>query len=190
VIGDDVSGRVPSLLVWDQMQRWAHHRNVTAPQMYFVAGGRLGLGSGFSQEARMENLATRLEEEGLDSHSGRAVILSEIVNSGESMKPLVRALERHKIPYDVAAMSSSLSEDTLRTRLGASTDVKVLKGSDYGLLYLGGPNLASESRKAVGVEKYGDEATSRPNRQDTAAVSLLRKEIAPLSRFTFEKVFQ
>ncbi len=191
VIADDVSGRVPGLLAWDQMQRWSHHRNLPAPQMYFMAGG-YGRNKELDASEKLAKLSARMEEEQIGKQPGRVLLVTDTIAGGRGIEPLIHALRMHDTKFDLASVSF-LRKDPgpVRTALSLTNDVQFIHGqSSTAALYTGGVNSGLSFRNAVGVEKQDWEATTYANRKSMESVALLRRELVPISRHTFEKVFQ
>ena len=155
-----------------------------------MASGHPGLGSGLDKVNRIKKLSELMEENRPQLASGRALIVTDFIADGRSVGQLGKALDKHGIKFDVAAMASWNDMETLRNLQGLSHDVGLSKGTGTGGLFTFGPGSGNALRTAVGVEKYGAEALSRMNRQDVEAVKLLRQELNPFSRYMFERVFQ
>ena len=85
VIADDVSGRVPGLVVWNQMKLWNLQQGSKVPSLRFLASGTSGT---FSAEEHIANLTKAIESGRIQLQPGRTLIVSEQIESGKSLAKL------------------------------------------------------------------------------------------------------
>jgi hypothetical protein len=143
LVGDDVSGRIPTLIA-HRLLRYAREDGLvdTPPRTVFMASGNKpktrNLYSRWSTERTWQkNLHDHAKQLVATHATNRVVIITENVSKGKSIRRLEDAFEVSGVK-DVSRLNFISKE-----------------------LYLNGTEVVSDDRKAVGVEKYPPEATSR-----------------------------
>lgn len=165
IIGDDVSGRVPTLM--------AHHiiryvqaagQAETIPRTFFMASGRSrvdGKNADCSEIKWYENIIGHAEKLVLAYGLQRVLFITEITGTGKSINRLM--------------------DSFLELRVKA---MHISEGS--GMLYLGGQGNPCADRSATGVEKFPPEPVSRRlTGLDSQKVNLQRSFIADYSRILY-----
>jgi hypothetical protein len=104
IIGDDASGRIPTLVMRDVIKRIYHERGRKIPHTAFVAGSR------FIDEIRIPEKTKALAEHvrkiaEWHDESDRALVITDTIGMGLSLKPLFDALRENGIEYDIATTS-------------------------------------------------------------------------------------
>ncbi|MBP6042245.1 hypothetical protein KA529_04465 [Candidatus Saccharibacteria bacterium] len=178
IIGDDVSGRIPTLIV-DRFLKLAQaggHVD-TIPRTFFMASGHHvsspgTFDNGLSWEENRQ-IAEDLWSGNLTEHAtkiagefavSRAMLITEIVSSGISIERLESAFANNDI-------------ETLRKVVGGEA------------IYLKGHGSETAGRKAVGVEKYSPEAISRRAPEfESEKVRLLRSFISEYTKALYVAV--
>lgn len=111
LIGDDASGRIPTMAlrkVFANRMR-ATHPDITpdedreALKTYFVAGGRS------RHEDQYEHMRSFFEKIAPEVRR-RALVVTEYIQSGESIRRLVKLLDAEHIPFDIATISFGIDE--------------------------------------------------------------------------------
>lgn len=153
LVGDDVSGRIPALVA-RRLLRHAHDDGLvdTLPKTAFMASGK-------KPETRNPYLRWKTEktwQRNLHDHAkqlvathatNRVVIVTENVVGGKSVERLEDAFESSGVT-EISRLNFTLPQ-----------------------LYLNGTGSENKDRKAVGVEKYPPEATSRRHPEFDASES-------------------
>lgn len=99
IIGDDASGRVPSLIIWEIAKQISVWNNVPIPQLKFAAGSR-----NIPTSAREKKIAI-IEEHFKDvTTNKKKLIVTEHLHTGKGLSALVQALRRLGCVYEVATV--------------------------------------------------------------------------------------
>lgn len=103
VIGDDASGRIPTLIVGEVLKKLYSNRGFIFPKIRFIAGS-----TGLGPRAREEKKSRVAEFIGSikDEFSGRVLIVTDTINSGSSVSVLKSALQENKIDSDVITLGA------------------------------------------------------------------------------------
>lgn len=140
IIGDDVTGRIPTLII-DRMMKDVYAKDgKKAPKTIFFAGkcGNFGLDEQKRIEQRTvkEYISHALSSPDLFSGNkrdsklrdkrGRILIVTETIATGGALEPLTKALQELDMPYDI--MTLALSEES-RARLEEKLKAKIYSGS-------------------------------------------------------------
>src|SRR3989344_4807506 len=96
VIGDDISGRIPALVVRNLLERVSNEQESAMPPGFFYAGGE---GVGKRRESLREYIG-RIKP----SLGQRTLIVTEYVLKGESIKTLAEILKENGIAFDVVTL--------------------------------------------------------------------------------------
>jgi hypothetical protein len=164
VIGDDVGGRLPSLLIGELMQGHAREHGQASPQRLFLAGGR-------DQGSRMEALDRYIGE--IKALVGpRALFVTEYIETGGTIKDIVGLFKKHGINCDIATVQ--LNKETFDNGLN-DADKITLDGVNiiFGRDVESAPELYL-TKKVAGV-------TKQPNQPITSRVSI-PEEQRPLDK--------
>lgn len=114
LIGDDASGRIPTLALRNVMaERMRQSHPELSPEeerdrlkTYFVAGGRIDTNTENLEEF-FDKIKTTVKK--------RALFVTEYIASGESVKRIGEMLENHGISFDIATLAFSIDEHEQRT---------------------------------------------------------------------------
>jgi hypothetical protein len=108
VIGDDVSGRIPAIIVNEAISRIYKAYGHPAPMLRFVAGGRRTDEDGFERRDRSNDMRERtrgLNDELLrNGDDPRALLVTEAIATGNAMHMATSALRDERIKTDIAAL--------------------------------------------------------------------------------------
>lgn len=98
VLSDDASGRVVSLILREIIKKKKENLDQSGPQTFFIACGR--------HESR--KFESKVEEFVISKkkNMGRALLVTEYIDSGHSITNVIKMLEKNKIDFDVAALSA------------------------------------------------------------------------------------
>lgn len=102
IIGDDASGRIPTLLFSGVIKNAYQTTGHTPAEVRFFAGDRSNKSEEFTN-----NLAKRFTQEFktlAGDHGARVLVVTDTINTGAALRPLVAQLARYQIPYDIAAI--------------------------------------------------------------------------------------
>ncbi len=101
IFGDDASGRIPTMILRDVINRVYHDRGQKIPYTAFVAGSR------FIDEAHIPEKTEKLVQHikkivEWNDASERALVVTDTIGTGLSLKALFDALKDNGIEYDIA----------------------------------------------------------------------------------------
>ena len=173
IIGDDVSGRIPALILADVIKRRYADKDIDPPNIRFIALGQHVLPDSYREylidqgeaDDGVFNEPSPTEEqlrnvvEGMGG-SKRALFVTDNIGEGNSIRLIMGALEHHGIASDVASISESAilvhamvskhrEQDPDTKGFGLKGDVNQQRGTLH-VSSMGRPRF----RQAVGVEKY------------------------------------
>lgn len=110
ITGDDASGRIPALILNNVIKARYRAKGYSDPEMNFVAG----VGSGHSRGKALDKTAllgrtslVRQIKDRILAGGGElkgALIVTDIIETGNSLRPLVEALENEGVSADIAAV--------------------------------------------------------------------------------------
>ncbi len=147
VVGDDASGRIPTLIIGNAISKIYERNGDKSPQILVLAGG--------GGELKTEKIVSYLEESAARGKFdiGRKVLLvTDFLVTGSSIDPILAALRKIGVEYDVSSVSSTRDESYWSNTL--KTKAAIGRGRDEPKIY-GKHHLS-------GVYKRSDEVTSRP----------------------------
>jgi hypothetical protein len=106
IISDDASGRIPSLVFYELIKEEREKRDRSSPNIYFVAGGR------HISSAKKDSIFDFLK--GKKEIAGKTLLITEHVQTGQSIKFLMETLESIGINFDAISIST---EGEVKNRL-------------------------------------------------------------------------
>ena len=151
VIGDDASGRVPTLVLSGLIREINQQDNLEPPKVLFFAAGR-------RDSKRIEKKVKRgitehllgLEKKGeINPEKSRALIVTEHMDTGKSLEYLTEAVKAAGLSCDAASLTSESDIEDYKFNKS-----KKLQGSKlYTGKQIGVPPFYGKSRKFSGVLK-------------------------------------
>ena len=108
IIGDDASGRIPTLVFNSVIRELYKEKNYSNPAVYFVACQRF-----FSQKEQeikkslavnsyISKIKEEIEKEGGDVT--KALVVTDTIASGSSLMPIAESLKQNNVDFDVATI--------------------------------------------------------------------------------------
>ena len=180
VLGDDVSGRLPALVIGDLMARVARERGRDAPSRFFIPGRRQERSLLSQEEEYLRSIKERLGQ--------RTLLVTEYIASGGTMKALASLLNREGIPFDIAAVSSEKTAEEMK-REERFQDAQFYIGTTEKPLL----GFVFWARGAVtGIEKRAHEQEPLATRNfwaDPELVVAARKKAQEMADELYEKYF-
>jgi len=109
IIGDDASDRIPTLILSKFFGAKAEKENKKTPQTIFIAGGTRGLGEK-NKETTMSEKKERITHflnEKVDTTSKycRVLIVTDTIDTGATLQPVIMALKEYVFHIHVAAVA-------------------------------------------------------------------------------------
>jgi hypothetical protein len=115
IIGEDASGRIPALVLGKTIDAIYEKANRGKPILRFVAGSRYLHGwEGEEKQTSLEHQVDRImQESGMTDEGGfgdnptlkKILLVTDIIESGQSVVPLINAVHANGLKVDVAAVS-------------------------------------------------------------------------------------
>ncbi|MBI2063970.1 MAG: hypothetical protein HYT65_03205 [Candidatus Yanofskybacteria bacterium] len=126
IIGDDASGRIPTLILSKFFKAKAEKEDRKSPQTIFIAGGTRNL---FNDErktiikerkARINQLLEKIIGGTGDEIRPRVLIVTDTISTGDTLQPLIEALKEHGVSIQVAAVTAIVESaaEHLQKRFG------------------------------------------------------------------------
>ncbi|MEK9175700.1 MAG: hypothetical protein AAB795_03895 [Patescibacteria group bacterium] len=184
IIGDDASGRIPTLLVNKIISTLYKERGLPVPKNLFFAGtGQLS--SEIEKIQKQDKIAKILHTFCKKHRAPKcAIIITDTIASGNSLVPLTCALKDNGIEYDIATVGLTQFESKEKRKLYKKLGSEIVYGSDitpdiYGIYSISG------------VEKSITDTFSRPYKQGKNKhkqqniqknINLAREDVALLSK--------
>ncbi len=109
IIGDDASGRIPTWFFYNFLKELYTEKNLPSPEVrYFAGSGGFLIDQLEDKVKKLERYAKQaIEKRNLKNPLAeyhKALIITDTINSGNSLRPLFEALKAQDIPFDVAAI--------------------------------------------------------------------------------------
>jgi phosphatidylserine/phosphatidylglycerophosphate/cardiolipin synthase-like enzyme len=205
LVSDDRMGRIPTLFVTRLARRWAHEHNQPSPQVLYVAGGKPG---GESLTAAGEKLRAATTEAGWNNRKAHqldqrlahdafksvrhALIITEYVSLGESLKRVVEAMKRKGIETSVATLEASVGVDVVRRMIYDQTAPDAQPQVYLGAQLHNEEDLDGSriNRQATGIVRLtANNVTARNANANRTLVQTLRTTLQTMADSAYERYF-
>src|SRR3990167_9777583 len=123
LIGDDTSGRLPTLAVHKVVDYVCDLRGLLKVATFFIQAGR------YVDEETIRHQVESLKSRYVTHENNKALLITEYIKSGESIKRLTEILRDNGISFDIAAVAMSEPEAAYREKGVFDTETKVFLGS-------------------------------------------------------------
>jgi hypothetical protein len=120
IIGDDASGRIPTRIFYNTLKAIYEKKKYESPKVIFFAGsGRFNTKShSWIREEKTKMIKAYLKHflknNAIGAEKIKALVISEVIDTGNSLKPLADALHQEKIDFDIAAFSGPYVKEHVR----------------------------------------------------------------------------
>lgn len=153
LIADDASGRIPSLIFHKVIKELYKKNDFPNPKLFFVPGQRESIDPNISVKIS-NHINKYLEKVGLANTEINALVVTDVVFKGKSLKILSDALKKSNINCDIVALASHLNISELESLLDRKVYTIKDKKSHFGYGTYGVYN-------SHGVKKNTSEMVSR-----------------------------
>ncbi len=188
IIGDESSGRIPTLLINKVISKIYEENGLEKPKIVFLAGNNPGKAAADYVEV-LDDFFKEHKIEFPDKDHG-ALISTEYILSGTRLKPLTQMLRDRNVEYEIACANkledddyNDLSLEELETILGG----KIYSASiDAGSAFWRRPDMSGTSRKSlIKMEPL----TKRADKDyfDSEKLKIVREDIEIASEEIFEE---
>ncbi len=162
IVGDDASGRIPTNTLWYFLKDVYAAHGAPSPDARFFAGAKKLSGEKLREKTRairehLERYRDQKKEAGADIR--RALVVTDTIASGESLKPIAKALEKMKIPFDIATVGLLVERESERQDLENYLGARIFAGSS------GGTPGIYDKQSLAGVTKNRQDVFARPARE-------------------------
>ena len=147
IIGDDASGRIPTLIIREVMSLVNKKNNKPNPKTIFIAKPRIDYRPEESSEKFQErtkdieknirNHVRKILETFIKSHGykpKKILVVTEGIATGNTLQPLIKSLKTLGVEFNIATLSIGMNRDYLNQEWGTT----IAAGSDDRGLYGGG----------------------------------------------------
>jgi hypothetical protein len=192
VVGEDVSGRVPALFIYELMKQYNAAHNVEPPKLFFLSSGKKIEADGQRVDHdNFEELFDYIKQHRDVAKNKRVLYITDVVHSGDTLLKSTIALGGNGIVYDVASLDSYISP-SVRDKVGLRQTTfytgPQVDEEELGNLYTGFGGKPA-LRQAVGVEKDGNKPITRATYQNSGSVAELRAQIKSLAKEAYTIIF-
>lgn len=128
IIGDDTSGRIPTIIIGGVIKELYGERNFPSPLIRFIAGGifrHMKIISEFNEF--VEKLKIESEKQFGSERAQKILIVTEFMNTGQTLESLLMNFKVNGMPCDVAAIGNAKNVFQ-RFRFARRTGSKVMRG--------------------------------------------------------------
>ncbi len=109
ILGDDASGRLPALMVWQVVKELYKRKGYPAPAIRFVAGERYAMVEAQHKKQQvLQNYFGKMHDDISREHAklGKVLIVTDTIATGHTIDIFVKALRQNDWPMDVATLST------------------------------------------------------------------------------------
>lgn len=105
ILGEDLSGRLPTLLVWRVLENLYKETGFHAPETLFFASQLFG--DVAKEEKLVNDFKNFLERSGAKemAEDKTALIVTDTIKTGEHLKPFTQALKEMNLKFEIAAFN-------------------------------------------------------------------------------------
>lgn len=103
IIGDDASGRIPTLILGNFIRKISEQRGLNKPNIIFIPGKLMGPFLGFGSDGMREKLENHISGFGATEEK-RVLIVTDTILSGGSLEILVKLLKKSGYICDIATI--------------------------------------------------------------------------------------
>ncbi len=126
IIGDDASGRIPALILHNVITSAYGHKNYEKPQILFIAGAKYT-----NLNEVSERIRAHLEKHIRHYNNKTVLVVTEYVDTGESIEPLQAALKSLGMQYEIATVGASSLPNNTRFIVGEKNDLPRIFGKSH-----------------------------------------------------------
>lgn len=132
IIGDDASGRIPTLILGNFIKTISEQRGLKKPNIIFIPGKLMGpiLNLDSGMRAKSKKLENHIAKFGATKDK-RILIVTDTVLSGDSLKILVTVLHEIGFTCDIATIGVETDEKDLLNRDSNLHHSEVISGEYY-----------------------------------------------------------
>src|SRR3989338_4536592 len=130
IIGDDASGRIPTLILGNFIKKVSESKGINVPNIIFIPGKLIGPFLGFGSESMRKKLEDHINKFGAILEK-RILIVTDTVLTGQSLKTLVGLLREIGFTCDIATIGVETDEKDLSDRDGKLQNSEVISGEFY-----------------------------------------------------------
>lgn len=186
LLGDDVSGRLPSLVLGGLMRRIAEAHGREAPGQFFFAGGSVAFPS--SSLSREANLMKYIKE--ISPKLGdRVLVVTEYIYQGRTLRMIADALKEAGVSFDVASLAS-YEEEPEELLLGTDATFFIGRRKTHVTPFFDERRIASVASGVGKKEGKGRATSERLMPFDAQLVREARALADEYSRRLYEKYFE
>jgi hypothetical protein len=130
IVGDDYSGRIPALFLYETIKRISEATGLEAPQITFVSSGKRSEKRSYDKD-QAGVIADHLTKAGYAPQKGkRALLVTESLSGGGSVKVITTALKADGFKADTVVLNGTLMElnEIQKLRLKGSLTSRWVEG--------------------------------------------------------------
>ena len=151
ILSDEVSGRIPSLLLGNILEKVREREGKKEPNTYFISAGR-------HADPRIESYVDKFIKKKKNKF-GKTLLVTEFIDTGNSIEKITNILTEQDVDFNIASVSISekLREATKKTNLSKESIKKLRVGKEES--YIG---LEFYAKEFIGVEKTASSNNAYP----------------------------
>lgn len=190
VMGDDASGRIPTLVIGGLMKEIYSEDKVKSPEILFLAGQ--GLATEGEKKELDNYLQKIIKEKKINPEKTKVLIVTEYMHTGGNVAYLFGGLTRAGLSCDVATLSTYLSAKSIYKNRPSLKDVKMYIGEEGGRLrFWGERQISGVIKKDSGIftakTKFDNPIRLKQAREEVKKMIACLKQIYDREKEKLEK---
>jgi len=190
IIGDDASGRLPAIIFHGLISRVNLRDGLEKPKTLFLAGSRLtNVAETKEKTDLIERYLSKIEiSKSVDSKKEKILIVTDTIETGKSLLPLILTLGKLKIPYEIVTLSRI--ERYPKGMLEANLGSRIVEGEverEYAPMIYGRNDLSGVNKEDANL--FAQSTRQTPDQNYDKSVRASRERIASIADNLYERHF-
>ena len=160
VVGDDASGRIPTLIFERVIKELYEEKGFKNPEVRFIAGGIKGDVKGDARKEKIKKAEEYFKKiKSMSQKEGEkilnALVVTDTIETGGSLEFIANALKNNGIKFDIATIALILMKPYRKENIEKSLGGRIVYGQEHDAVIYGSHQLS-------GVEKDPKDLFSKP----------------------------
>lgn len=180
IVGDDPSGRLPALLMYEFLQRVYGKRNLPKPEILFFAGEKYLMDEEVEKRSSKisEHIDRAVKEAGLNNPN--TLIVTETVEYGLGLRPITEGIARSGLTHDLFSGTMFYADVPRERELSQAADSiqKITKARKFFYGQIGSSSVKWEYDLSGVIRDNKSAAKGENGKEDKEIFSVPTKEFA------------